>query len=317
MEKARWIKRILLVLILSFFVFFNAMWQDQRKELQKKHSYENNNSGFEVCVKQRQGTFFCNPEKVVYEMAITMIPEKRECESFYTEYHNLSQEQKANFWKAISIICRTNLYIEWERQIFPEQMVFPVDKFCITDDIYGKNTYEAKDELLDDALSAQKATQGIIIGNKKNHLPYFYLSAGATRQLNKDCQQDKTNEAYVSFKIYEKKKFVETVNEKYDPGKWSINDLCMYRDKAGYVNEIKILDKIIDGNDFQKLFQLSSPCFYIREQKNNIVIVTNGIGHGYGLCVSYSMYLASKDNNYEEILHYFFDDISLERKYGV
>lgn len=236
-----------------------------------------------------------------------MLPTESENAGFWKDYEGLTAEQEEEFWKVLLILSRTNLYKAWIDAKYPESLDFPVDKLTITNEISGKKTK--------DALSAQEKTQGIIIcfGEETKYLPYFFLSAGENRD-GKRCGADKINENYLFLRKMEKQEFLHKLETEFAVSDQNID---LQRDNAMYVKKMEISGKEINVTDFQDAFQIPSPHFGLEEQGEMMLFTAKGIGHGYGMSISYALTLAKANKNCEEILQYFFDNMQLERKYGV
>lgn len=301
----RWVKFLCIIVGCIFLIICDKKWKTERESIQV--SEIKSDCGFQIKRKQTQGIFIENPEKIVVKMAYAMLPTENENSSFWKEYEGLTQEQKQEFWKSLLILSRTNLYKAWIDNEFPEKLVFPADKFAITNEISGKETK--------DALSAQEKTQGIIVcfGTEVKYLPYFFLSAGETRNA-KVCQDDRKNDKYVTITKMSKQDFLKKMQENFQITTLEFN---WKRDDALYVEELETQGMVFSASAFQEAFGLLSPCFFIEEQGENMLFTTKGIGHGYGMSVNYALALAKKGKSGEEILQYFFGNMQLERKYGV
>lgn len=301
----KWIKILLIIVCCIFLSICEKRWKTERESIQISETISG--AGFQIKLRQQQGILYSDPEKIVVEMAYAMLPTEKENSCFWRDYGELTQEQRVEFWKALIILSRTNLYKAWIDAEFPEKLEFPVDKLAITKEISGKETK--------DALSAQEKTQGIIIcfDTEVKYLPYFFLSAGETR-AGKICKDDKENDSYVTLEKKSKEEFLEELQENFAV---STMEFEWKRDNAMYVEEIEMQGMVLNVSEFQKIFQLPSPCFFVEEQGNQILFTTKGIGHGYGMSVNYALKLAKCGRSEEEILRYFFENIQLERKYGV
>ena len=62
----------------------------------------------------------------------------------------------------------------------------------------------------------------------------------------------------------------------------------------------------------RQALHLNSACFYLSELDGKIRIVTKGIGHGLGLSQYGANELAKEGKNYQEILRYYYTDVTLE-----
>ena len=63
---------------------------------------------------------------------------------------------------------------------------------------------------------------------------------------------------------------------------------------------------------FRSCFGLNSSCFYLKEVEGQVRIVTKGLGHGLGLSQYGANELAKEGKSYQEILKYYYQEISIE-----
>lgn len=83
-------------------------------------------------------------------------------------------------------------------------------------------------------------------------------------------------------------------------------------DTAGYVNQIKIGDTTISGEEFRKDLSLNSSCFTLGDMDGKIRITTKGLGHGLGFDQYEADQMAKEGSDYQELLHYFYKDVEIE-----
>lgn len=85
------------------------------------------------------------------------------------------------------------------------------------------------------------------------------------------------------------------------------------RDSSDYVTWIKVKDRIVGGELFRKRLGLSSSCFSIEQQEDQIRISCKGSGHGFG----YSQYggnaMAKDGKDYESLLKHYFPELCIEK----
>ena len=86
------------------------------------------------------------------------------------------------------------------------------------------------------------------------------------------------------------------------------------KDKSQYIKSFQIGNTIIDGESFRKLFNLSSTCFTISHDENNILFHTKGVGHGIGLSQSGASTMAKAGSDYREILKYYYTGVEIKNK---
>ncbi len=84
-------------------------------------------------------------------------------------------------------------------------------------------------------------------------------------------------------------------------------------DKSGYVTEIQIGEESCNGEQFRDVYGVVSASFEAYPADKQTRIVTHGIGHGLGLSQYTANEMAKEGKTYEEILHYFFKDVKIEK----
>lgn len=160
---------------------------------------------------------------------------------------------------------------------------------------------------------------------------YFAVSAGATRNGNEVfgndeygylksviCGRDFTSEDYIHSVRIGKDIFMEKLCEiepgaSWEGGKALEEAFPVKRDRAGYITEVDIGGKTISGERIRMAFLLSSSCFEWREEGDDVVIKTKGVGHGLGFCQYGANEAAKKGSDFIDILNYFFSGVAIEK----
>lgn len=104
----------------------------------------------------------------------------------------------------------------------------------------------------------------------------------------------KDNKELFGDKNMDTKSFLETVNAEN-------------KDKSDYQKIIKIGDTSIEGEVFAKALGLNSTSMVIEEYEKGIRITTKGVGHGFGMSLSYAEKLAADGMQWKDILKTFYD----------
>lgn len=78
------------------------------------------------------------------------------------------------------------------------------------------------------------------------------------------------------------------------------------------VKTVIIGDKEISGFDFGKIFSLSSVCFELENDNNNLKIISYGIGNNLGLSENGAKVMAQEGYTCEEIIKYYFSGVTTE-----
>ena len=82
------------------------------------------------------------------------------------------------------------------------------------------------------------------------------------------------------------------------------------RDSTNHILEVKVDNKAYTGIEFRKLLNLRSTDFIIKENQDNYEFTTYGYGHGVGMSQYGANYLAKSGKSSEEILKYYYNDIT-------
>ena len=83
------------------------------------------------------------------------------------------------------------------------------------------------------------------------------------------------------------------------------------RDEHNHVEKVLVDDQEYSGIAFRKKLSLRSTDFDIEIKNNIYVITTRGYGHGVGMSQNGANYMAKEGHNYEDILKYYYKDITI------
>lgn len=86
------------------------------------------------------------------------------------------------------------------------------------------------------------------------------------------------------------------------------------RNKEGYILSILVGNKIFDGEEFRKIFELASSNFSLSFTENQINIICKGYGHGVGLSQYGAEAMANSGKSYSDIIKHYFKDIEIVSK---
>ena len=92
----------------------------------------------------------------------------------------------------------------------------------------------------------------------------------------------------------------------------SINISDIKRDDTNRVISLSINNKEYQGTNFRTMLSLRSTDFIIEKKEDEILITTKGYGHGVGMSQYGANYLANQGNTYEEIINYYYKNVSIE-----
>ena len=165
---------------------------------------------------------------------------------------------------------------------------------------------------------------------------YFAVSGGVTRNGEElslaeysylksvACDRDFLSKDYISSVSYEESEFkkiwqqmpgillTEEEKEKLTDAE-EFDNIKIYRDSAGYVIYLESDEKWVSGELFRNFFLLSSSCFQMEKQGMFIVFSVKGAGHGLGMSQFAANEMAKEDEDYVDILQYFFDHVTITK----
>ncbi len=185
-----------------------------------------------------------------------------------------------------------------------------------------REQYEKLEEAVHDTRDEIMQYKGIPV-----ELPYFPLSAGATRSgegvslqetypylQSVPCTDDPFSEQFEQETILAQKEMTKALGELFGAKEevaWE--DITLVWDNTGYVTEISWKEKRISGEQFRQKLGLASACFTVEQDKDRMYIVTKGIGHGLGMSLYEANEMGKAGKEYREILGYFFPDCEIAK----
>ena len=230
--------------------------------------------------------------------------------------------------KAQAVVLRTELYrTEKEKQTL-------LDK-CLTQTQMKKKWGTKYEENLKKCQQAAQETKGIVLWYHETFAwaPFHQSSNGKTRDVQevlgnadypyitaKECPLDKAAEDEIQVHLIEYKEiqkrcreFLVAEEQKKAENGYGYEDFEIQEwDSSGYVRKMRIGETICTGDQFRDALKLPSSSFSFYESPHGLKIATIGKGHGFGMSQWTAQEMAKDGKNYEEILQYFFTDVSLE-----
>lgn len=225
--------------------------------------------------------------------------------------------------RAQCVIARTN-YLDAKKKGTREP-----DRMSLQEmqDIFGEDyeaVYETFRQCVKDTAGEVLLWQGDYI-----YAAYHAISSGTTRTMQElygqvpmpyltgcDCHDDAAAEGYLSVYYWEKTEFLQKVKAAFQDA--VIDDAAQVqvktRDTAGYALTVTVGDTEYEGETFRKAMQLNSACLTIAETGDKIRIVSQGVGHGFGMSQHMAGVLAGEGKDHFEILNYFYPGAELTQK---
>lgn len=186
---------------------------------------------------------------------------------------------------------------------------------------WGSRNYSTYYEKFQSAIIS---TSGEVITRDGAYIypEYHYLSNGKTRSMEEvynrtefpylksvESTQDLEAPDYLDVRFVKKKDFQKKCRETWNLTGEKIENIVM--DSSGYVKELTLDGRVISGEEMQKLLDLPSCCFAIKESRDSYRIVTKGIGHGFGVSIYGANEMAKMGATYSSILQYYYDGIQI------
>ncbi len=168
--------------------------------------------------------------------------------------------------------------------------------------------------------SAVNNTKGeIIVYNGKPIKAYYFSTSNGVTENSKSVfgEEEYLVSVDSSFDKYVKDYEIET--------EFSVNDFLnklgidekniivgeIKKSSTNHVESLVINSRTFSGINFRKMLSLRSTDFDIFVDKDKVKIITRGYGHGVGMSQYGANYLASKGQNYREIIKYFYHNVEI------
>ena len=137
-----------------------------------------------------------------------------------------------------------------------------------------------------------------------------YLKAAAS-------SQDVEMEGYLTVITWTKEEFAARLNEANPSASVSAAQLMetlqiAARDESGYVTQLQAGSGSFTGEEAAAALGLPSACFLLEEYEGNLRGICKGQGHGYGLSQYGAKVMAERGLPAEEILSYYFQNVTIQ-----
>lgn len=186
--------------------------------------------------------------------------------------------------------------------------------------------------VLKSCREAVKATEGIYLcyEGEAALAPYFPVSSGSTRTVQevfdteaypylcgRETAQDLAAEEYRQQIVLPVEEYLERLSGGMGEEKQEkLRELPrLQRDSAQYVTALiwKGTDIVCEGEQARRLLGLPSSAFEMEMTQTEVIFVTSGCGHGFGMSQYAANALALNGEDYREILDSFFEGTSLAK----
>lgn len=176
---------------------------------------------------------------------------------------------------------------------------------------------------------AVQDTQGLILVCDGDivEAPFCRMSNGKSRDIteyvvrkenykymkSEVCEKDGLAKDFVQYTEINQEEFEKILKKLMGESFKGLKKITLYRDANSYVKEVQVGEKLMEGEQFREALGLVSSCFSLDKINDVIEIQTKGIGHGFGFSQYEANEQAKNGKDYTLLLHYFFQNITLEK----
>ncbi len=177
-------------------------------------------------------------------------------------------------------------------------------------------------------LEAARETRGQVLKEKGEvrEIPYHAVSGGMTRDgteilgeaygylSSADTSKDIDSPDYMKGCYFSEDELENKIKKKYSGFSFDEAGTVEVKisDSAGYVLEIQIGNQEFQGEEIKEILNLPSSCFTVQKPEGEIRFLCRGQGHGMGISQYTVQQMSLEGKKYEEILSYFFPQLSIE-----
>lgn len=177
-------------------------------------------------------------------------------------------------------------------------------------------------------LEAARETRGQVLKEKGEvrEIPYHAVSGGMTRDgteilgeaygylSSTDTSKDIDSPDYMKGCYFSEDELENKIKKKYSGFSFDEAGTVEVKisDSAGYVLEIQIGNQEFQGEEIKEILNLPSSCFTVQKPEGEIRFLCRGQGHGMGISQYTVQQMSLEGKKYEEILSYFFPELSIE-----
>ncbi|MDO4329141.1 MAG: SpoIID/LytB domain-containing protein [Lachnospiraceae bacterium] len=262
-----------------------------------------------IVILDRDTTSFLDVEQYLVGVVARQIPAEYELEAL----------------KAQAVIARTYIYQQMAgaAQIPESSLDMDYLEEAQLERMWGTKQFM---ELYGKIEQAVWETNGLVMEYEGSYIDAWFsrCSAGKTRPGDEahpylasvDCPKDLEADGYLQIKEWTPDEFSRLISSIPDGGPVSADQVpetiqIGARDEAGYVSVVQIGNYQFTGDEVRYALNLNSSFFRLEDYEGNVRAVVKGIGHGYGMSQYDANRKAAEGWGFEEILHYFYQNIML------
>ena len=229
--------------------------------------------------------------------------------------------------QAQAVAARTNLYKTMEETQCnqAEDLGIEYDSLSFLRELWGKDfskIYQSYEE-------AVSATAGEVLTYNGQMIDALFHKASAdnTRNMGEEYpwlasveSDDQLCDGYLTIVDFSPEKLVEAVNAIDGARQVSEEGIgskiqIINRADGPYVTAVQIDQQIFSGEEIAGALQLGSTAFSFEAGSERIRVISNGIGHGFGLSQTGAARMAEEGKSRQEILSYYYPGTEITPRY--
>lgn len=216
--------------------------------------------------------------------------------------------------KAQAVMLRSSLYRKMQQEDTKLVKLTTADSSYLSVAEQKKKWGDSYEEIEKKLLEAVSQTKGVVAVYEGTPVMgcYHGMSAGMTRDgaelsdaygylKQADCSKNLSAASYIQTTRRRKERTGE------------LDAASVKKDQQGYVIELLRNGEKVSGESLREELQLPSSNFTWEEKNGSYLFTTKGIGHGFGFDQYYGNLLAQQGQDYQEILNYFYQNITFDR----
>jgi stage II sporulation protein D len=193
--------------------------------------------------------------------------------------------------------------------------------------LFGDRNYEKNERKIRQAVAD---TAGLVIEQEDSLIMALYheVSIGKTASAEEvlgenvdylqsvDSSQDVEAKHYMNMVVYTWEEVAERIGETTENQENKVEIAVVESTENGFVQQVSVEGNVMSGEEAMELFDLSSTNFYVEEVDGGVRFICLGKGNCLGVSQYGANCLANQGKSYEEIIHHYFQNVTIEKYNG-
>jgi stage II sporulation protein D len=193
--------------------------------------------------------------------------------------------------------------------------------------LFGDRNYEKNERKIRQAVAD---TAGLVIEQEDSLIMALYheVSIGKTASAEEvlgenvdylqsvDSSQDVEAKHYMNMVVYTWEEVAERIGETTENQENKVEIAVVESTENGFVQQVSVEGNVMSGEEAMELFDLSSNNFYVEEVDGGVRFICLGKGNCLGVSQYGANCLANQGKSYEEIIHHYFQNVTIEKYNG-